>query len=55
MLLLTTTFFFFFIKKIILFEIPVRRKMLSVSAANNYFDFDNPALRTDIRVLPAII
>ena len=53
MLLLRTTVFIFFIKKIFIFEIPVRRKMLNVSPATNIFD--NSALRKDIRVLPGII
>ena len=34
-LLLTTTLLFFFMKKIFIFEIPVRRKMLGVSQAIN--------------------
>ena len=39
------------LKKIFIFDIPIRRKMLGVSLA---IFFNSPAFRKDIRVLPAI-
>ena len=49
----TTTFYSFFRKKIFMFEIPIRRKTLKVSPANNILNC--PAMRKDIIIIPAII